>query len=105
MTMNGDRPFLGKGWRFPWGTQSGVDGRGAVALCSDDYSGCRLPIDKHIAAQGAINSATEKIILESDQGIELKTGSSAIKIEQSGNIEIDASSGQVNVKGSQINLN
>jgi len=35
MTMGGNsRPFLGKGWRFPWGTQPGVDGRGAIGLAS-----------------------------------------------------------------------
>lgn len=33
--MYGDaRPFLGKGWRFPWGQQPGVDGRGGLATCS-----------------------------------------------------------------------
>jgi hypothetical protein len=35
MTFNGDvKPFLGKGWRFPWGKQPGVNGRGGLALGS-----------------------------------------------------------------------
>jgi uncharacterized protein involved in type VI secretion and phage assembly len=44
-----------------------------------------------------------KITLEG-QEVEIKSGST-IKIEGSGNMDLNASSGQVNVKGSRINLN
>lgn len=36
MSLNGhEKPFLGKGWRFPWAGQPGVDGKGRLALCGD----------------------------------------------------------------------
>jgi len=59
-----------------------------------------INVDKDVTMHAA-----QKITVTADQGLEFKTGSSAIRIEQSGNIEIDAASGQVNVKGSRINLN
>lgn len=37
MSLSGyQKAFLGKGWRFPWDSQPGVDGQGGLALCGDE---------------------------------------------------------------------